>query len=361
MENKFSYKEMYDPAAFIQPYLYYYLTNDICPNRLGIRRIDKNKLYDLLVERYSLSDHKIIKSQAFDHEKNALWHSYVLFDIGNYCMVFFNSCWGCYTGDKLVEIIYSHKTDPTFLKDVEALVKQCILQEEIKSEINLICRYDSLCLTSFEIKNINLDLNLNYNDDFIEIDRIIKERLNKPKGKGIVLLHGIPGTGKTNYIRHLLTTVKKKMIYLPPDLACEIGSPGFLTFLADNPDSILIIEDAENVIMERSGGANGAISNLLNLCDGLLSDCLNIQVVCSFNTDISKIDPALMRKGRLIAKYEFKKLTLEKAQQLSDSLGFKNLITKEMSVSEIYNQDQMEFSCKEVAAPIGFGRGRVVV
>jgi hypothetical protein len=29
-----------------------------------------------------------------------------------------------------------------------------------------------------------------------------------------------------------------------------------------------------------------------------------------------------MRKGRLIAKYEFKELEVEKAQQLSNKLGF---------------------------------------
>ena len=122
---------------------------------------------------------------------------------------------------------------------------------------------------------------------------------------------------------------------------------------------MLVIEDAENVIMERAGGSNGAISNLLNLCDGLLSDCLNIQVVCSFNTDISKIDKALMRKGRLIAKYEFQKLTIDKAQRLSDSLGFTNLITQRMSVSEIYNQGQKEFTCSPRAS-IGFGRNKIV-
>jgi SpoVK/Ycf46/Vps4 family AAA+-type ATPase len=355
MNKKFNYEKMYAEAVFIQPYLYYYLTFDTCPNRMGIRKIDKNKLYGLLVERYSLSDDKIIKSQAYDHEKKELWHSYVLFDIGNHCQVFFNSSWGCYSSQKLVEILYSYKTDPAFLKELEELVKGCVVMEEIKSEINLICRYDNLCLTSFEIPKVNLDLNLNYNDDFIEIDRIVKERLNKPKDKGIVLLHGIPGTGKTNYIRHLLTTINKKMIYLPPDLAHEIGSPGFLTFLTENPESILIVEDAENVIMERSGGSNGALSNLLNLCDGLLADCLNIQVICSFNTDISKIDQALMRKGRLIAKYEFKKLSVDKAQLLSDSLGYSNLIRKELSLSEIYNQDQKEFS-DAFKSPIGFGR-----
>lgn len=229
-----------------------------------------------------------------------------------------------------------------------------MIKEEVKSDIKLICKYEGgLGLSSFEIDKLDFELNLHYNDDFMEIDKIIKERLNKPKDKGIVLLHGIPGTGKTNYIRHLLMEVKKKMIYLPPDLAYEIGSPGFLTFLTENPSSVLIIEDAENVIMERSGGSNGAISNLLNLCDGLLSDCLNIQVVCTFNTDISRVDKALLRKGRLIAKYEFKKLTISKAQKLSDALGYNNPIVHEMSLSEIYNQEQKSFAQKEVV-PIGF-------
>lgn len=350
---------MYEPAAFLQPYSYYYLTYDICPSRIGIKNVDKDKLYELLVKEYSLAGEKIIKSQSFDQEKEKLWHSFVLFDVGDHCMVFFNSNWGTWSGRKLVEIIYSHKTDESCLRKVEDLVKSCIIAEEIKPQIHLICKYDSLELTSFEIPKSYPDLLLNYNEDFLEIDQIIKRRLNKPKDKGIVLLHGIPGTGKTNYIRHLLTSIKKKMIYLPPDLAHEIGSPGFLTFLSENPESVLVIEDAENVLMERAGGSNGAISNLLNLCDGLLSDCLNIQVVCSFNTDISKIDQALMRKGRLIAKYEFKKLSVEKAQKLSDSLGFSNLINREMSLSEIYNQDQMEFT-DETSASIGFGRRRVI-
>jgi len=57
---------------------------------------------------------------------------------------------------------------------------------------------------------------------------------------------------------------------------------------------------------------------LLNISDGLLYDCLNIQIICSFNIDIIKVDSALLRKGRLIAKYEFKELEVAKAQALSD-------------------------------------------
>ena len=91
------------------------------------------------------------------------------------------------------------------------------------------------------------------------------------------------------------------------------------------------IEDAENIVVDREKDGNSPVSALLNISDGLLADSLNVQIICSFNTDISKIDGALMRKGRLIAKYEFKELEIEKAQKLSNKLGFKTQLTETMS------------------------------
>ena len=45
-----------------------------------------------------------------------------------------------------------------------------------------------------------------------------------------------------------------------------------------NPNSVLIIEDAENVIMDRKLNNSGSVSrNLLNISDGLLADFLNVQ------------------------------------------------------------------------------------
>jgi hypothetical protein len=115
-----------------------------------------------------------------------------------------------------------------------------------------------------------------------------------------------------------------------------------------------VIEDAENIVMDRNSEGNSPVSALLNISDGLLSDCLNIQIVCSFNTDISKVDTALMRKGRLIAKYEFKELETEKAQLLSDKLLFHTKINKPMTLTEIYNQDQMSFQQPKQREAIGF-------
>ena len=63
------------------------------------------------------------------------------------------------------------------------------------------------------------------------------------------------------------------------------------------------------------------------------------QIIATFNCDLTKIDPALLRKGRLIANYEFNKLDLDSAKILSDKLGFgTDAVTEPMTLAEIYNQ-----------------------
>ncbi|MEI6434184.1 MAG: hypothetical protein WCP32_05010 [Bacteroidota bacterium] len=88
--------------------------------------------------------------------------------------------------------------------------------------------------------------------------------------------------------------------------------------------------------------------------DRLLSDCLNIQIICSFNTDISKVDSAPMRKGRLIAKYEFKELAIEKAQKLSQKLGFPHIFNAPATLTAINNQGEKDFEQGRARGQIGF-------
>ncbi len=246
--------------------------------------------------------------------------------------------------------------DNPYIESITVLLQKCRCKERKKEfEINLITRgRHGLELTTMDVKKSKLNIGLMYNDDFIEIDQLICKRLNQKKDKGIVLLHGLPGTGKTTYIRNLVGRVKKKMLFLPPGVASHITDPDFVNILIDNPDSIVIIEDAENIIMDRSITGDSSVSNLLNISDGLLSDFLNVQLICTFNTSISKVDSALLRKGRLIAKYEFGKLTQEKAQALSTSLKQHKTIQGPMTLSEVYNQDEKLFATDYSKTTIGF-------
>jgi hypothetical protein len=67
-----------------------------------------------------------------------------------------------------------------------------------------------------------------------------------------------------------------------------------------------------------------------------------------------------MRKGRLIAKYEFTKLDTGKAQRLSDHLGFSSTITAPMTIAEIANPNEKEI-LPEKTEVFGFRRQEVMM
>ncbi len=209
-----------------------------------------------------------------------------------------------------------------------------------------------------EIKRTRLDLDLFYGEEFKETDELIRKRLSKKNDKGIVLLHGLPGAGKTTYLRYLIGKIKKRVLFLSPSVAGNLMNPDFIDLLVNNPNTVMIIEDAENIIMDRKLSSDSSVSNLLNISDGLLADFLNVQLICTFNNSLTMIDSALMRKGRLIAKHEFGKLNVAQSQRLSDHLGFSTVITRPMTVAEIANQHEKQHETTRMEV-IGFRRQKI--
>lgn len=264
-------------------------------------------------------------------------------------------------GEDYAEILFCNKDYEKANNMILAFSKHKELEKEADFEINIITQSNyGLDLKSLAIQPTELDIDLYYNDDFKAVDAVIKERLSKENEKGIVLLHGLPGTGKTTYLRHLIGGLKKKVLFVSPGVAGNLMNPEFMDLLLDNPNAVLIIEDAENIIMDRRYSSQSSVSNLLNISDGLLSDCLNVQIICTFNSAVNMIDEALMRKGRLIARYEFGKLEIEKAQNLSNHLRLDQVISKPMTLAEITNPDE-NFHEAVHTSVIGFRRDAALV
>jgi hypothetical protein len=264
-------------------------------------------------------------------------------------------------GDEYAEILFSNNNYKHANRLMEVFSGYKAQEKEAAFEINIITQSNSgLDLKQLEIKPTSLDINLYYNDDFKTVDEVIKQRLEKENDKGIILLHGLPGTGKTTYLRHLIGNMKKRVLFVSPGVAGNLMNPEFIDLLIDNPNAVLVIEDAENIIMDRKFSNNSSVSNLLNISDGLLSDCLNVQIICTFNSALSTVDSALLRKGRLIAKYEFGKLGLEKSKRLSAHLGFNNVITRPMTIAEIANPNEQEHKVERTEV-MGFRRQEVMM
>jgi hypothetical protein len=73
------------------------------------------------------------------------------------------------------------------------------LYENKSLKLNMVChtRQGGYYLNAIKInKPMIHDLALHYGEKFIHVHEKIMTELNKNEGKGIVLLHGIPGSGK---------------------------------------------------------------------------------------------------------------------------------------------------------------------
>lgn len=201
---------------------------------------------------------------------------------------------------------------------------------------------------SFETEDVRtesskIDIESNYNDDFSIINETILSSFESNES-GLILLHGAPGTGKTSYIKNLISTKSElNFIFIQNEFVNNLLDPDFISFLLKQRNSVLVIEDAEKVIKSRSQlKEDSVVSTILQLTDGLFSDYLNIKIICTFNSNLSEIDSALLRKGRMIAMYEFKPLQMEKTNELLSKLGASNS-DEELTIADIYNHKEKDF------------------
>ena len=315
---------------FIESKTFYVREFGKIPSIAFIGNIDTTKVIDLINENRYGKIKAIYRRNYYSWEKDQVEASKILVKLSGNLMIKLGNDWA--------EILYSSTEVEKAHKMLLEFKGQKAMAKEQDFEINVISLSGrSLELKTLSIKPTVLDIGLFYNDDFRKVDAVIRERLSKENDKGIVLLHGLPGTGKTTYLRHLIGTINKQVLFVSPAVAANLMNPEFMDLLLDNPNSVLVIEDAENIIMERRYSSHSSVSNLLNISDGLLSDCLNVQIICTFNSAIEMVDTALLRKGRLIARYEFGKLEPQKATALSKHLGVEKEYHLPASLAEITN------------------------
>jgi hypothetical protein len=255
------------------------------------------------------------------------------------------------------------------------IFKHAIINEISKNSIGLISVDNgNLFVREFTMdKKVRIpDLDLYYGSGFSVFNKKLMKRLTHDD-KGLVLFHGLPGTGKTYYLRYLLnklSKIDKKVLYFPPTMVEIITEPSFFNFITDwtlenGKRTILLIEDAEPLLTSRNTNRNLGITNLLNLTDGILNDILSIQIIATFNTDLSELDDALLRPERLIARKEFTNLNKNDCKLIAKKIGLdSNIIKKDMSLAELYslkkNNEIMNHGITQEKSTVGFKLGQNV-
>ncbi|MBK9793164.1 MAG: AAA family ATPase [Sphingobacteriales bacterium] len=321
------------------------------PNVKVIKNINETLFYKWLDTYYGSEILKTHSSQIYSVRKKGMRSVNTIYFLSHELMIDME--------DGHVVVAHQEEQEAAALQIIQQL-KKIIRHQKTKHEFCLISS-SSHGLHTYEIdlKKPKLDLKKHYNDDIETMHTTTLKCLRQKNKSGLILLHGIPGTGKSTYIRYLIHQLKKKVIFMPPNFAKSLEAPEVTRLLIENANSIFVIEDAEDLLVSRDQFKNSSISMLLNLTDGLLGESLGIQIIATFNTHISNIDKALLRKGRLIGLYEFKPLSMQKSKVLLEEQGVADTEIKQpMTLADIYNTEQNEFTLNtNKRTSIGFSSG----
>jgi len=179
----------------------------------------------------------------------------------------------------------------------------------------------------------------NYSEDVLAAYDILLTDLKDPHPPGrLTIIEGPPGTGKTFLLKNLPVVVKNSLfLVIPPALVQKIGHPdvigSFLDISSELEDDIvvaddseekkikmdsitLILEDADECLLHRTGANSSLVSSLLNTSSGILGDTLNLRVIATTNLDKVKMDDALLRPGRLSCHFVVDEVSPSKAKEI---------------------------------------------
>lgn len=154
----------------------------------------------------------------------------------------------------------------------------------------------------------------------------------------VLLIAGPAGTGKTTLLRHMIVDYKLSAHVIYDESIMQKDSV-FQSFLFDESGDMMIIEDADTILMDREKDNNKLMSRFLNVSDGLIK-LPNKKLVFTTNiSDFGKVDQALLRPGRCFGVMHTRALLLQEAQAAAKAANLPIPIEKrEYTIAELFNQ-----------------------
>jgi hypothetical protein len=146
----------------------------------------------------------------------------------------------------------------------------------------------------------------NYSSDVLaQYDHVLADlRRADPCGR-VVVVEGIPGTGKTYLLRGLIQEAPNAtFVLLPANVLESLTGPSVINAMVNFRRSstgpiVFIMEDADAVLAPRAFDNMNSIDVILNLGDGILGGALDIRIIATTNTKVKQMDEAILRPGRL--------------------------------------------------------------
>jgi chaperone BCS1 len=118
------------------------------------------------------------------------------------------------------------------------------------------------------------------------------------------LLYGQPGTGKSSLVMALAGTLKMPVYQVSLTEQSLTDSTFTLLLNAVEPNSVVLLEDVDAAFCDRTSreGSSLSFSGILNAIDGVAAS--EARILFMTTNHLEKLDPALIRPGRIDVKFE---------------------------------------------------------
>lgn len=263
-----------------------------------------------------------------------------------------------YTGDKSVL--------QKLVSDIRKLLPPIHFKEDLTTYFSLV----NVGPTGISIKSraLHKQYETFYGSNYDGVTRKLMEDLTnyKPDGGGkIILLSGVPGSGKTHLIMNLMKIWKKwaHFSYVVDPISLFGGSSQYLTtMLLDDRGSdnwnVFVMEDVGELLgKDAKFSAGQGIGQLLNAADDILGQGLNNLFILTTNEEVGKLNEAIIRKGRCLIRHEINYLSVEEGNVWLKEHNSTKTVDKKVTLAELYAMTKPAFKTnkkRDANKPVGF-------
>jgi hypothetical protein len=329
----------------LNDFIYCWDKFDSRPNKITIHSNYLTAQFTKLIDELTLS--KNIFTELIPAEDEMIVNDKVLAEISEDIFISYVIVDKNVDSSIISDVVFFYKEEKSvdFINDLISKIEVSELDysEEETHNLNIMSIYSSGLEIEPIIKNkIDLEnIDLYYSNKTMKsLNKLVKKI--KKSEKGLSIIYGPRGTGKTSAINYISENIDRVAIFIPNNLIEQtINNPEFRKFMKKFHKPIVILDDCEMVFNEFFTKSNMIVNSLLQMIDGLVSD--NITFLTIFNVeDESEIDHTLLECNNLMEIMNTTELSKDEANDLSTHLGFKKKFKSEMILNDVLNNKKEE-------------------
>lgn len=330
----------------LNDFLYCWQVFSSRPNKIIIHNSYSSKLFEEAVSKYKSQSNKVIEvlnskedlivniKSFISIEESKIYCSYIVIDNHS-------------ENSMVNELTFLYLSENEFdrVQEIIEELNSCLV-DSCDQEINNL-NVMSITQNGLEIEPIDTELDLDNfelfysKSTFKDINKLVKDL--KKNNKGLGILYGDRGYGKTSIIRYIASKLDRIVIFIPNNMIDNtINNPDFIKFLKGYEMPIIIIDDCDMLLGE-SFKSNIFSNNILQMVDGIISDSLQVSFVIIFNTkDEYEIDHTLLDCNNLLRVIEFDELSESESTELSEHLGHNKKYKNKNRVLDIIKNNKIK-------------------